>query len=525
MEHVGKIKSEFDRLDTRRTSKLQRGRDCARLSVPGLFPETGFTETMDLPDVFSSLPARGVMALASRMVSAIYPLNQAPFFNFELDQAFVPEGADAGGVMAQLSRLDRKIMDKLSSTNLRQELFVLFQHLIIIGDALFECLDEYSFRVHRLDHYVVQRYPNGNIKRIIVREWVDPDAVPEDWEVNDKEYGSSESGPTADHKPYYTSVTWNPDSKQWDVVKEYCGTVVDEGKYDINPYIPQTWTRVAGEDYGRSLVEEHIGDIRTLETLTKALVEAAVANSEFRLGVDPTGITEIADLQDTENGDFVPARLTDVFPIQLLRQIDIGPMAQVRQDLSQQLGRTFLLQSSVQRTGERVTATEIREVAQELDQALGGIFSGLARDIQIPLVKRTIVLMGRDKLVPKEILDMVNSEGPLKLKVRTGLEALNREVVNSQLAQWASVVQQLEPVAPYIDWYGWATKWTTSFGLETVGLVKTPEQLQQEQQQAAQQSQAAMAGEQAIKSTGKIAEGQAAAQAQAQAEAQAAPQE
>lgn len=164
----GEIKEEFERLDSRRTNKLQRAQDCARLTVPGLYPEEGFTETMDLPEVFSSLPARGVMSLASRMVSAIYPLNQAPFFNFELDQAYVPEGSDATQTIAQLARLDRKIMDKLSSTNLRQELFVLFQHLIICGDALFECLDDYNYRVHRVDQYVVQRFPDGRTKRLLL---------------------------------------------------------------------------------------------------------------------------------------------------------------------------------------------------------------------------------------------------------------------------------------------------------------------------------------------------------------------
>lgn len=503
----GEIQAEFERLDSRRSNKLQRAQDCARLTVPGLYPEDGFTETMEMPDVYSSLPARGVMALASRMVSAIYPLNQAPFFNFELDQAFVPQGADPTETIAQLSRLDRKIMDKLASTNLRQELFVLFQHLIVCGDALFEMVDEYQFRVHRIDQYVVQRYPDGRVKRIILREWVDPDAVPEDWPKNDdmdKEYEGT--GPTADHKPFYTEIEWDEDTKKWEVEKEYCGVMVDSGSYDVCPYVPQVWSRIAGEDYGRSLVEEHIGDIRTLEAITKALVEAAVANSEFRIGIDPTGITEVADLQDTENGDFVPARAADVFPIQLLKQVDLGPMAALRQDLTQQLGRTFLLQSSVQRTGDRVTATEIREVAQELDQTLGGIFSGLARDIQIPIVRRTLVLMGKDRLVPKEIIKLIDGSGPLNLKVRTGLEALNREVTNSQLSQWAAVVGQQQAVQQYIDWYGWAIKWTSSFGLEPVGLVKSPQQLQEEQQAMAQQSIQAMAAQQTISSLGSMAE-------------------
>jgi hypothetical protein len=189
-------------------------------------------------------------------------------------------------------------------------------------------------------------------------------------------------------------------------------------------------------------------------------------------------------------------------------------MASLRADLSQQLSRTFLLQSSIQRNAERVTATEIREVAQELDQTLGGIFSGMARDIQIPVVRRAVVLMARDGLIPKEINKFVEGTGPLNLKVRTGLEALNREVTNSQLAQWAAVVGQVKDVAAYIDWYGWAIKWTSSFGLEPVGLVKTPQQLQDEQQQAAQQSIQQLVSQQMVSSIGSISETGAKAQLQ-----------
>jgi len=182
-------------------------------------------------------------------------------------------------------------------------------------------------------------------------------------------------------------------------------------------------------------------------------------------------------------------------------------MAGVRQDLIQNLSRTFLLQSSVQRNADRVTATEIREVAQELDQTLGGIFSGMARDIQIPLVRRAMILMSRDKLIPKELVSLITSDkGMLNLKVRTGLEALNREVQNSQLAQWAQIVGSIKDLQPYIDWYGWGVKWTSSFGLEPVGLIKTPQQLEAEQQKAAQSSIEQMAAQQSIQSLGGMAE-------------------
>jgi len=536
------IEREFLKLDGRRTNKLNRARDCARLTVPTLFPREGFTESMDLPDVFNSMPARGVMSLASRITSAMYPLSQAPFFSFEVDTQYVPQGVNMNETIASLSRLDKKIMTKLSHSNLRQELFVLLQHLIVLGDALFEIKDDYSFMVHRVDHYVVQRYPDGKIKKIILREWVDPDALPEDWEYameEGKVYGTDKDeeedenynskggdynsfissynqayAPSKSHRPFYTMVEWETDDQVWKCTKEYCGVIVDEGEFTVNPYIPQSWSRIAGEDYGRSLVEEHIGDIRTLEALSKSLVEAAMANSEHRIGIDPSGITEIADLLDTANGDYVSARQTDVFPIQLLRQVDLSPMAGLRSDLINGLGRVFLLNSSMQRQAERVTATEIRMMAEELDQSLGGVFSGIAQSIQIPIVKRTVLLMVKDELLPPDIVQLISEKGILGLKVRTGLEALNREIESTLLSQWMSMAGQVQAFQPYIDPYGFLVRFTTSLGLESAGLIKSPEQLQAEQQAQAEQSLQAMASEKLMSTIGNIAETSASATAE-----------
>lgn len=510
------IAAEFAELDARRSTKLTRCEELSRLTIPGLYPKSGWTETMELPDLYSSVTARGIMALASRMVSAIYPLNQMPFFQHEIDMAMVPEGADTTQQMQQLGRLDKKIMEKLQSTNLRQELFVLMQHLIVLGDALWFQSDDYMFRVYRLDQYVVVRYPDGSIKKIIVRDWIDPKAIPENWTgypttSQTTNAGYLIQGPTSRHEPCYTEIEWDGENEKWEVEKEFRGVVVEEGEYEVSPYSPQVWSRIAGEDYGRSLVEEHVGDIRSMEALSKSMVEMAAANAEFRIGIDPTGITEMADLVDTQNGDFVPARQADIFTVQLAKQADLGPVVMARQELAANIGRTFLLQSAVQPTGDRVTATQIREIAQELDQALGGIFSGISRDVQMPIVRRTIFLLAKDKLIPKEIIKLTKPGGILNMKVRTGLEALNREVQNSQLVQWAQVVAQIPNAMNVVNWDNWLTRFTTSFGMDTAGLVKTPEQIQAEQQAMMQQQAQMQANQQTIQSAGRIAEEQAAA--------------
>ena len=55
------------------------------------------------------------------------------------------------------------------------------------------------------------------------------------------------------------------------------------------------------------------------------------------------------------------------------------------QKIEERLAAAFLLNSSVQRDAERVTAEEVRFMAQELESTLGGVYSVLSQEFQLPL--------------------------------------------------------------------------------------------------------------------------------------------
>ena len=158
----------------------------------------------------------------------------------------------------------------------------------------------------------------------------------------------------------------------------------------------------------------------------------------------------------------------------------------------------FLLNSAVQRNAERVTAEEVRYMAQELETALGGVYSILSQEFQLPLVKLLLARLERTGKMPKMPKDAV------KPQIVTGIEALGRGQDLNKLSQFLQMLQPLGPqiiaqnlnVDDYIDRLG------ASLGIDTGGLVKTLEQKAQEQQ-AVQ-----MAQEQALtqQTMGKMAE-------------------
>ena len=55
---------------------------------------------------------------------------------------------------------------------------------------------------------------------------------------------------------------------------------------------------------------------------------------------------------------------------------------------------------SVQRDAERVTAAEVNLMAQELENSLGGIYSILTQEFQLPYLRRRMHLLVRQGKVP-----------------------------------------------------------------------------------------------------------------------------
>lgn len=512
------IAGRFAALDAKRQVLLTRAREYAELSVPSLYPRMGLSETSELPVPFASSTARGVSRLSSRLVSTTIPLNNIPFFAVELDDAEPMEGQDPTEEQKAMGRIERRIMRKLGTTNLRSALFSLFEHLQVVGNATLQVHDNYNITSYRIDNMVIRRRPDGEWHELILRQWVDPSMLPD-------ELVAAGFGNVDDYEA-------KPESIFIRVVNNHKGGCVAdyefrERKYDtreekVCPYIPMGWTLVHGENYCRGLIEDNLGDIRAVEVMAEALLDAIAANAEWRFGVNPAGITEIHDLQESVNGAFVPAGPNDVFPIQLGNQAQVQA-AQASVTLKEQtLGQVFLLNSAVQRQAERVTAAEVRIVANELEQALGGVFSDISRDLLIPLIRRVMFMMLRDGILIPESdpaaaamkAELEKPDGILTIKVKAGLEALNREVENEKMsAIMEKAVQLPEPGQQALIWPGLINRWLSTYGVETAGIVKTVEQMAEEAQAAQQQQMQQSMQQQAIQSGGAMAE-QAAATAQ-----------
>ena len=478
------IAERFKLCDGKRESKLQRSRYCAGLTIPSLLPPEGYTEEDQVGQTFSSVSARGVTSMASRILSAMLPLNNAPFFAFQTrmgDEVAVE-------VENYLESLAYQVHRKLSSKNLRESIFQVLQHLIVIGDCLIIIEDDYSFRTIRLDQYICKRDVNGDVIEIIYLEF-----VPSYDEKSKTTYQHFQTG-QLDRFGYdtiYNRLTIEEDGI-WHLQKELDEEIIEEGEYTVSPFVVLRWSEITGENYGRSHVEDMIGDIQTLEAYTESLIEGMAAGSSFFLCVDPAGITEIDDLNGYPNGSWVPARQQDLFvmsPSQTMNP-QIQAAATAVETLRKEVGNGFLLNSAAIPEGERVTATAVRMIGQELEQVLGGAFSAISRNLLVPIVERTVYLMLDEGLVDPGLEKQFTEEGLLTVEIITGLQALSRDSDLQKLMQMGEMVRNLpEQAMAMFRWEEYGKALITSLGFDHTNWVKSEEDVKQEEQERQQAEQ------------------------------------
>ena len=123
-------------------------------------------------------------------------------------------------------------------------------------------------------------------------------------------------------------------------------------------------------------------------------------------------------------------------------------------------------------------------LSQELEAALGGLYSLLSQELQLPIVSRLMDRMSKDKRLPKLPKDIV------KPTIVTGVEALGRGNDLQRLDLFLAepiVVVGPQAVNQYLNVSDYFKRRATALGIETEGLIKTEEEIQQAMTQQQQE--------------------------------------
>ena len=504
--------SRYEQLATERETYLNRARECAKLTIPALMPDSGQSAGTILHTPYQGIGARGVNNLASKLLLSLLPPN-TPFFRFVIDDFTAEELAQEEGQRAKvdeaLNKIERSVQAEIESQNLRSPIFEALKQLIVAGNCLIYLPKKEGARVFDMRRYVVKRDPMGAPLQIIIKETINPMVLDDDIrEMVMQTMPRNEQKSVIDAEvDVYTAMY--RDNKKWRLYQEINGTTIpgSEGSWavDKSPMLPLRWTRIDGEDWGRSYVEEYKGDLISLEGISKAILEATAASAKVVFMVNPNGTTRARDIAEAANGAIVSGNANEVTVLQTDKYQDMRVARETAQGIEQRLSFAFLENTAVQRNGDRVTATEIRRMSQQLDDALGGSFSLMSEEFQLPLVNRVIDRMVKQRRLPSL------PKGVVKPSIVTGLEALGRGHDLEKLEMFLQGLQMLPPevIAQHLNISDYIKRRGTSLGIDMDGLVKSAEQLQQEQQAAQQQQQSQMQQQSMMDMAGKAVGGAA----------------
>jgi len=475
----------YQQLETAREPFLTRARDAAKLTIPTLVPPQGAGPHTKYHTPYQSLGADGVNNLSAKLLLALLPPN-SPFFRFVIDDFTLMKLTQTEGARAEvekaLNKIERSVMTEIEATAIRTPSFEVIKQLLVAGNALAYLPPAGGLRVFRLDRFVVHRDPMGNVLEIITKEDISPDVLPA---ILRKEGDDKSPEKT---KALYTRVIRG--AKEWSVYQEVDGQEVpgSKGTYplDKSPWLPLRWIRIDGESYGRGRVEEYIGDLRSLEALNQAIVEGSAAAAKVLFLVNPNGTTKLRTITDSENGAVRAGNAEDVSVLQVQKFNDFRVALDTIAKIENRIARAFLMTAAVQRDAERVTAEEIRIMAGELETGLGGVYSILSQEFQLPLVNRLLHQMERQQRLP------TLPKGVVKPTITTGMEALGRGHDKSKLRGLLEAIAPLGPevIAQYLNVGDYIARVGVSEGIDMGGLIRSEEEIQA--QRAAAQEQAMM---------------------------------
>ena len=243
--------------------------------------------------------------------------------------------------------------------------------------------------------------------------------------------------------------------------------------------IVPTTNRLPGENYGRGYIETVcIGDLISFEGLSKLLLEGASMAAKLLWMRNPNSTIRAKDLMKA-NGSVINGNPNDATALKVEKGNDFSFVLQTANGIEKRLEQVFLLNQSVQRQGERVTATEIQFVAQDIEDALGNLYTDLAADWQLPIVNFQMARLTRQRRIPKL------PKGIVKPRITTGLSALGR---GQDLRKMQAFVGDLSQFAgprttKIINESEFTKRLGAGHGIDMLGLVRSAEQIAQADQQ------------------------------------------
>lgn len=285
-------KQVYERLKTDRQNYTDRAEKCAQFTIPALFPKETDNSSSTYKIPHQSFGARGVNNLSSKLLLALFPPNST-FFRLDMNPVLKSQVSQQDPAMQQeieaaMMKMEQRILKYVETSQIRVTIKEALNQLIVAGNCLLYLPPkEGGAKLYRLSSYVVQRDALGKVLQIVTVDKLLYGTLPDDvknlltqngkqWKVTDPVEIYTHAYLMGDRYYSYQEIEGNPIQ----------GTE-QQFPMDKSPWIALRFVKMDGESYGRSFVEEYLGDLENLDGLQEAILNYAAIAAHILYLVNP----------------------------------------------------------------------------------------------------------------------------------------------------------------------------------------------------------------------------------------------
>ena len=480
-------KSRYDNLSSDRSQFLTEAEDATKLTLPYLIRgHEDYQKGMkQLKTPWQSVGAKGVVALASKLSLSLVP-PQTSFFKLQVDESQLGEQFEPqikSELDLSFAKIERTILDAIAASDDRVVIHQALQHLVVGGNALI-FMGKEGLKLYPLNRYVIERDGNGDVIEIITKESINKDLIPDYDKIKPNVPYSMDEDEDSEECDVYTHVKRDNNRFVWyqEVHDKKLPGSQGKAPIDSTPWLPLRFNTVDGEAYGRGRVGQFIGDLKSLEALSQAIVEGSAAAAKVVFTVSPSATTKPQTLAAAGNGAIVQGRPDDIGVIQVGKTADFATALEHMMTLEKRLNEAFLILSV--RQSERTTAEEVRMTQMELEQQLGGLFGLLTIEFLVPYLNRKLSIFQKTGQIPRL------PKGMVKPIIVAGINSLGRGQDAQALGGFLQTIAQTmgpEAITTYINPEEVIKRLAAAQGIDVLNLVRSMQEVQAEEQQAIEQ--------------------------------------
>lgn len=385
--------------------------------------------------------------LAAKLTALLFPASR-PFYEAELSETLraraKERGVEEATLVAEFAKLVLKSCKRLFKNASYAQLVQATRHLIVTGNVLVH-RDSKDQRcsTYGIQVFSCRRDGRGVLLDTVLRERSYIEALPPEVQKvlrqhNPNKYRRPDDAPPVELFTRIERKIGKTGRVYFEVTQEADDIPVGTpGTYPehLCPWQVVTWNLIAGEHYGRGLVEDYAGGFAKLSDGSEAATLYAIEIMKVVHLVAPGLGADIDELAMSESGQYVQGTQGAVQAHEAGDGLKLQAMRVELDGVFGNLARAFMWKANT-RDAERVTAFELKQDAIEADNVLGGTYSSLSETWQVPFAH--ILMHEENPSVLGGILD-----DSIKLDIIAGVPALGRSIDLQNLltaAQDASVI-------------------------------------------------------------------------------------